>query len=62
MFADSEETIASSWDATVSQTGTQVSAVNAGYNGSVAAGSTATFGMVVDGPNSSLSALSCTAT
>ena len=62
MFADSEETIASSWNATLSQTGTQVTAVNAGYNGSVAAGSTATFGMVVDGSNSSLSALSCTAT
>ncbi len=59
MFADSSETIASSWNATVSQTGTQVTATNAGYNGSVAAGSSATFGMVVNGSNSSLSALSC---
>ena len=59
MFADSSETIASSWNATISQTGTQVTATNAGYNGSVAAGSSTTFGMVVNGSNSSLSALSC---
>ncbi len=38
MFADAAETVASSWNATVTQTGTQLTAVNAGYNGSVAAG------------------------
>ena len=59
LFADSSETVASSWDATVTQTGTQVSAVNASYNGSVAAGSSTTFGMTVNGSNSALSALNC---
>ncbi|MBV9450932.1 MAG: cellulose binding domain-containing protein [Streptosporangiaceae bacterium] len=62
MFGDSAETIASSWNATLKQTGSQVSATNAGYNGAVAAGSSTTFGVVVNGSNSALSALSCTAT
>jgi hypothetical protein len=62
MFGDTAESIASSWSATVTQTGNQVSAVNASYNGSLAAGSQATFGMVVNGSNSSLSALSCAGT
>ncbi len=61
MFADTAETIASSWNATVKQTGAQVTATNASYNGSVAAGASTTFGLVVNGSNSSLSALSCTA-
>jgi hypothetical protein len=61
MFGDAAETIASSWSAAVTQTGTQVTAVNAGYNGSVAAGSQTTFGLVVNGSNSSLSALTCNA-
>jgi hypothetical protein len=38
-----------------------VSATNAGYNGAVAAGSSTTFGVVVNGSSSALSALSCTA-
>jgi cellulase/cellobiase CelA1 len=59
MFADATETIASSWSATVTKTGTQLTAVNASYNGSLAAGATTTFGMVVNGSNSTLSALSC---
>ncbi len=62
MFADSAETISNSWNATVTQTGAQVSAGNASYNGSIAAGSSTTFGMTVNGSNSSLSALTCTAT
>jgi cellulose binding protein with CBM2 domain len=62
MLADAGETIASSWDTTISQAGTQVSAVNAAYNGSVPAGSTTTFGMVVNGSNSPVSALSCRVT
>jgi hypothetical protein len=62
MFGDTAENIASSWNATAAQTGTQVSAANASYNGSVAAGSQTTFGMVVNGSNSSLSALSCSGT
>jgi hypothetical protein len=62
MFADTSEKVASSWNATVTQTGTQLTAVNAGYNGSVAAGAQTTFGLVVNGSNSSLSALTCSAT
>jgi Cellulose binding domain len=61
-FADSSEKVASSWNATVTQSGTQLTAVNAGYNGSVAAGGTTTFGIVVNGSNSTLSALTCSAT
>lgn len=61
-FADAAETIASSWNATVTQSGKQVTAVNAGYDGSVAAGASATFGLVVNGASSALSALTCTGT
>jgi chitin-binding protein len=62
MFADAAQTIASSWNATVSQTGTQVTAASASYDSSVAAGQSTTFGIVVNGSNSTLSAPSCTAT
>jgi hypothetical protein len=58
-FADSAESVASAWNASVTQSGTRVTAVNASYDGSVAAGASATFGMVVNGGNSALSALSC---
>jgi hypothetical protein len=40
----------------------QVTAVNASYNGSIAAGSSTTYGMTVNGSDSTLSALSCAAT
>ena len=59
MLADTSETITSSWNATVSQSGQQVSAVNASYNGSVAAGGSTTFGVVVTGSNATLSGLTC---
>jgi hypothetical protein len=59
MLADTSETITSSWNATVSQSGQQVSAVNASYNGSVAAGASTTFGVVVTGSNATLSGLTC---
>jgi hypothetical protein len=62
MFADTSQTISNSWNATVKQAGAQVSAVNAGYNGSISAGGSTTFGMVVNGSNSSLAALTCSAT
>lgn len=62
MFADTAEAISSSWNATVRQTGTQVSAGNVSYNGSMPAGGSATFGMTVNGSNSSLSALTCAPT
>jgi hypothetical protein len=58
-FGDTAETIASSWSATVAQSGRQVTAVNASYDGSVAAGGTTSFGMVVNGSNQALSGLTC---
>ena len=61
-FADAAETVASSWNATVTQSGQQVTAANASYNGSVAAGASTTFGLTVNGSNSALSALTCSPT
>jgi hypothetical protein len=62
MFADTAETITSSWDATVTQTGQQVTADSASFDGSVAAGASTTFGVVVTGSNSMLSGLTCAPT
>jgi hypothetical protein len=58
-FADTAETIANSWNATVTQSVQQVTAVNASYNGSVAAGGSAGFGIVVNGSSQALSGLTC---
>jgi hypothetical protein len=43
----------------VTQSGRQVTAVNASYNGAVAAGGSTSFGMVVNGSNQVLSGLTC---
>ena len=59
-FADAAESVSNSWNASVTQSGTRVSAVNESYNGSVSPGGSATFGMVVSGSSSSLSARACT--
>jgi Cellulose binding domain len=59
-FADTSESVASSWNAVISLSGTKVTASNVGYNGSVAPGASTTFGMVVNGSNSTLSSLTCT--
>jgi Cellulose binding domain len=61
-FADTTETITSSWDATVTQAGEQVTADNASFDGSVAAGTSTTFGVVVTGSDSTLSGLTCAPT
>ena len=61
-FADTAETITSSWNATVTQTGTQVSAANASYDGSIPARGSTTFGLVVTGSNQTVSSLTCAAT
>jgi hypothetical protein len=59
-LADTSETVTSSWNATVTQSGEQVTADNASFNGSVAAGASATFGVVVTGSApSTLSRLTC---
>lgn len=61
-FGDTAESIASSWNATVTQSGQQVTAVNASYDGSVAAGGSTTFGIVANGNNQALSGLTCSGT
>jgi hypothetical protein len=61
MFGDTAEAISNSWNATVTQSGAKMSAVNVSYNGSIAAKGSTTFGMTVNGSNSTLSALSCAA-
>jgi cellulase/cellobiase CelA1 len=59
-FGDSAETIASSWSATVSQSGAHVSASNASYDGAIPAGGSVTWGIVAGSGNQALSGLSCT--
>ena len=61
-FADAAETVANSWNATVTQTGQKIAAGSLSYNGSLAAGASTTFGMTVNGSNSTLSGLTCAAT
>ena len=55
------QTIRSSWNATVTQTGQQVTATSLAYNGNIAAGGSTTWGMIVDGANDPLSTLTCAA-
>jgi hypothetical protein len=58
-FGSPADTIASSWGATVSQSGTTVSATNASYDGTIAAGGSITWGMIVNGGSQGLSGMSC---
>lgn len=59
-FGGPANTIASSWGATVSQFGQAVSAINASYDGAIAAGGPVTWGMIVNSSNQALSGPSCT--
>jgi hypothetical protein len=61
-FADTSESVTSFWNAALTQTGTQVTASNESYNGTLSPGGSTTFGMTVDGANSALSALTCAPT
>jgi hypothetical protein len=61
-FADTAESISSSWNAAVTQSGTQVTAVNESYNAAVSPGGSTTFGMTVNGLSSTLAGLTCTPT
>jgi hypothetical protein len=56
--------VANFWSSVVTQPAgsAQVTATNAGFNGTLAPGATATFGMQVDGANQPLANLRCTAT
>jgi hypothetical protein len=58
-FADSAESITNSWNAAVTRSGVAVTASNVNYNGSISAGGSTTWGMVVSGSNSALSGLTC---
>jgi hypothetical protein len=60
-FADGQQ-ISQAWNATVSQSGSSVTAVNAGYNGAVAAGGSVTFGFLASWNNSvnAAPAVTCT--
>ena len=46
------------WNATVTAGGTTLSATNAGYNGTLAAGASTTFGFIAGGP-SAIPTLTC---
>jgi len=59
-FADSAESITSSWNAAITRSGLVVTAGNVNYNGSISASGSTTWGMVVSGSNSALSGLTCT--
>ena len=48
------QTIANSWNATVTQSGAAVTATNASYNGSLATGASTTWGMLVNGTDQPL--------
>jgi chitin-binding protein len=53
--------VASAWGATVSSSGSAVTARNAGYNGGVAAGASTSFGFIGSGTPGAAPALTCTA-
>ena len=57
------QTVTQAWNATVSSTGSTVTARDAGYNAALAAGASTTFGFVAsgNGAGSSPSSMSCTA-
>ncbi|KJK37916.1 cellulose-binding protein [Lentzea aerocolonigenes] len=55
-----DQRVQNSWNAVVSQTGRQITANNQGYNGSLAAGASTTWGAVVQGTNDPLPPMTCT--
>jgi hypothetical protein len=59
-FAGSQ-TIANSWNVTATQSGQAVSANSVSYNGSLAPGTSTSWGMVVNGANQPLTGLTCAA-
>ena len=54
------DTIASSWNTTVTQSGQQVTATNAAYNGALSPAGSATWGLVINGPNQTWTGVACT--
>jgi chitin-binding protein len=57
----SGQTVQQGWNATVSASGSTVTATNAGYNGALAAGGSTTFGFIAGGTNG-VPAVACRAT
>ena len=55
------QTLVNSWNATVTQSGAQVTAANASYDGSIPAGGSTTWGMTVNGANQALTNVGCSA-
>ncbi|MEV6610099.1 cellulose binding domain-containing protein [Kutzneria sp. NPDC051319] len=55
------QTLVNSWNATVTQSGARLSARNAGYNGTIAAGGSTSWGMTVNGADQALTNLTCRA-
>ncbi|MGH3417857.1 MAG: cellulose binding domain-containing protein, partial [Actinocrinis sp.] len=55
------QTIASSWNATVAQSGQAVTASSVSYNGSLAPGASTSWGLVGTGAGQALTGLTCAA-
>ncbi|MFI6512584.1 cellulose binding domain-containing protein [Streptosporangium sp. NPDC050855] len=60
-WAFPDRQISQAWNATVTRSGTDVSARNVAWNGSLAPGATATFGFIASGTGAPVSQVSCTA-
>ncbi len=54
------DTIASSWNTTITQSGQQVTASSAAYNGALSASGSATWGVVINGPSQAWTGVTCT--
>jgi hypothetical protein len=53
------QTIANSWNAVVTQSGQNLTAANAGFNGTIPAGGSTSWGMVVNGASQALTNVGC---
>jgi cellulase/cellobiase CelA1 len=54
------DSIASSWNASLTQSGQNVTAASVSYNGSLSPGGSTSWGMVLNGTNQTLTGLGCT--
>lgn len=57
----SSQTVSNSWNAVVTQSGQQLTAANASFNGTIPAGGSTSWGMTVNGPSQALTNLGCQA-
>ncbi|MET7427185.1 cellulose binding domain-containing protein [Dactylosporangium sp. NPDC005555] len=56
------QTVAQSWSATVTQSGSQVTAANVSYNGAIPAGGSTSFGFIANGTSQPVTGVNCTLT